>query len=73
MDRQLKGVVGHGSTSWVEVGRWSLVVVGSWLWLGRGWVVAEVAPVIFFLNGFAPVGFKSWLGRGRGSVSNRLQ
>ena len=44
----MKWVVGCGSAA--EVGRWSLVVVGLWLrWL-RWW---------FFLNGFAPVGFKS--------------
>ena len=34
-------------------------MVGRWLWLGRGWVVAEAAPMMIFLNGFAPVGFKS--------------
>ena len=43
MDRRLK---------WV-VGRW------SWLGCGRGWVVAEVALMMIFLNGFASVGFKS--------------
>ena len=45
MDQRLKGVVSRGSAA--EVGR------------GCGWVVAEVAPVMTFLNGFAPVGFKS--------------
>ena len=48
VDRRLKGVVGRGSA--VEMGR------------GRGWVVAEVAPV----------GFKSWLGRGRGLLRSCL-
>ena len=53
----MKWVVGRGSTA--EVGGWSLVVVGLWSWLGRGWVVAEVALMMIFLNGFASVGFKS--------------
>ena len=45
----MKWVVGRGSAA--EVGRW------SWLGRGRGWVVAEVAPVMIFFewvcfNGF---------------------
>ena len=53
----MKRVVGRGSVA--KVGGWSLVVVGLWSWLGRGWVVPEAAPMMIFLNGFAPVGFKS--------------
>ena len=53
----MKRVIGRGSTA--EVGGWSLVVVGSWLWLGRGRVVAEATPMMIFVNGFALVGFKS--------------
>ena len=41
---------GRGSASWDEwvVGRGSAAEVGRWSWLGRGWVVAEVAPVMIF-------------------------
>ena len=50
MDRRLKGVVGRGSASWDEwvIGRGLAAEVGRWSWLGRGWVVAEVAPVMIF-------------------------
>ena len=51
MDRRLKGVVGHGSAA--EVG------------CGRGWVVAEVAPVMTFFEWVCSDGFQimvgSWL------------
>ena len=50
MDRQagMKWVVGRGSAA--EVGRWS--------WLGRGWVVAEVAPVMIFFEWVCSGGFQ---------------
>ena len=69
MDRRLKGVVGRGSVSWDEwdVGRGSMAEVGrwSWSWLGRGWVMAEVAPVMTFFEWVCSGGFqivvRSWL------------
>ena len=51
MDWRLKGVVGRGSAA--EVGR------------GRGWVVAEVAPVMTFFEWVCSGGFQI------GWVSNR--
>ena len=52
----MKWVVGCGSAA--KVGCWSLVVVGSWSWLGRGWVVAEVAPVMIFFEWVCSGGFQ---------------
>ena len=46
MDRRLKGVVGRGSVA--EVGRGH----------GRGWVVAEVAPVMTFFEWVCSGGFQ---------------
>ena len=54
-------VVGCGLWVGVVVGQWWLwigVVVGCGLWIG---VVGSLV-VDRRLNGFAPVGFKSWLG-----------
>ena len=48
MDRRLKGVVGCGSVA--EVGR------------GRGWVVAEVAPVMTFFEWVCSGGFQIVVG-----------
>ena len=52
---------GRGSASWDEwdVGRGSAAEVGRWSWLGRGWVVAEVAPVMIFFEWVCSGGFKS--------------
>ena len=60
MDRRLKGVVGRGSTSWDEwvIGRGSAAEVGRWSWLGRGWVVVEVAPVMTFFEWVCSGGFQ---------------
>ena len=69
----MKRVVGRGSAA--EVGRWS--------WLGRGWVVAEVAPVMIFFEWVCSSGFQiGWVSNrgwvvvmvcsGRVWVSNRL-
>ena len=62
----MKWVVGRGSMSWDEVGRW--LWIGSWsgsLVVGRGWVVAEVAPVMIFFEWVCSGGFQiDW-------VSNR--
>ena len=52
----MKWVVGRGSAA--KVDRWSLVVVRSWSWLGRGWVVAEVAPVMIFFEWVCSDGFQ---------------
>ena len=64
--RSLKGVVGRG---WVRCGLWVGVVVGQWwLWIdvvvGCGLWIGVVGSLVVDrrLNGFAPVGFKSWLG-----------
>ena len=88
MDRRLKGVVGRGSVSWDEwdVGRGSMAEVGrwSWSWLGRGWVMAEVALVMIFFEWVCSGGFQiGWVSNlgwvvvmvcsGRGRVSNRLR
>ena len=48
----MKRVVGRGSAA--EVGRWS--------WLGRGWVVAEVAPVMTFFEWVCSGGFQIVVG-----------
>ena len=48
VDRWLKGVVGRGSAA--EVGR------------GRGWVVAEVAPVMTFFEWVCSGGFQIVVG-----------
>ena len=48
MDWRLKGVVGHGLAA--EVGR------------GRGWVVAEVAPVMTFFEWVCSGGFQIAVG-----------
>ena len=48
MDRRLKGVIGRGSAA--EVGR------------GRGWVVAEVAPVMTFFEWVCSGGFQIVVG-----------
>ena len=52
----MKWVVGRGSAA--EVGGWSLVVVGLWSWLGRGWVVAEVDSVMIFFEWVCSSGFQ---------------
>ena len=71
--RSLKGVVGRG---WVRCGLWVVgcglwvgVVVGQWwLWIGVvvgcGLWIGVVGSLVVDrrLNGFASVGFKSWLG-----------
>ena len=48
----------------------SLVVDRRLMWVvGRGWVVAEVAPMMIFLEWVCSDGFQIgwvWLGRGRG-------
>ena len=64
MDWRLKGVVGRGSASWDEwvVGRASAAEVGCWSWLGRGWVVAEVAPVMTFFEWVCSGGFQIVVG-----------
>ena len=66
MDRRLKGVVGRGSVSWDEwdVGRGSMAEVGrwSWSWLGRGWVMAEVALVMIFFEWVCSGGFQIVVG-----------
>ena len=87
MDRRLKGVVGRGSVSWDEwdVGRGSMAEVGrwSWSWLGRGWVMAEVALVMIFFEWVCSGGFQiGWVSNlgwvvvmvcsGRVWVSNQL-
>ena len=87
MDRRLKGVVGRGSASWDEwdVGRGSMAEVGrwSWSWLGRGWVMAEVALVMIFFEWVCSGGFQiGWVSNlgwvvvmvcsGRVWVSNQL-
>ena len=64
--------------------RWLKWVVGRWSWLGRGrgWVVAEVAPVMIFFEWVCSGGFQiDWVSNrgwvvvmvcsGRGRVSNR--
>ena len=50
----MKRVVGRGSAA--EVGRW------SWLGRGRGWVVAEVAPVMTFFEWVCSGGFQIVVG-----------
>ena len=45
---------GRGLASWDEAGRWS--------WLGRGWVVAEVAPVMTFFEWVCSGGFQIVVG-----------
>ena len=87
MGRRLKGVVGRGSVSWDEwdVGRGSMAEVGrwSWSWLGRGWVMAEVALVMIFFEWVCSGGFQiGWVSNlgwvvvmvcsGRVWVSNQL-
>ena len=73
---------GCGS-AWLGRGRGSAAEVGRWSWLGRGWVVAEVAPVMIFFEWVCSSGFQiGWVSNrgwvvvvvcsGRVWVSNRL-